>query len=462
MSLDLSVAERPAPPLADLAARLTGRLVTAADPEWDVARMAWLVNVPQHPVAVVQAAGADDVAATVRFAAEHGLRVAPQGTGHGAAPLAGRLADALLLRTGAMRAVSVDPVSQLARVEAGAVWADVVAAAAEHGLAVQAGSAADVGVVGYVLGGGLSWLGRKHGLAARDVVAMEVVTADGEQRRIDADQDADLLWALKGGGPLAVVTAVTLRLHPLRELVAGAMFWPLERAGEVLRAWRAWTDAVPEETMSCGRLLRLPPLEDIPEPLRGGAFVVVEVAHQGTAEGADGLLAPLRALGPAIDTVATVPVPALAALHMDPPGPVPGAGDGTLLRDLDDAAVDALLGAAGPGAPCPLLSVELRHLGGALAREPEDCGAAGALDAAFSLFCVGIAPVPEAERVVLGATAAVLDALSPWDAGRSFRNLTESHRPLERFHGEATVARLRAVRAAYDPTGLVLGNHPTE
>ncbi|MGN6331182.1 MAG: FAD-binding oxidoreductase [Motilibacteraceae bacterium] len=462
MSVDLSVAERPAPPLADLAAELTGRVVTAADPDWDLARMAWLVNVQQHPVAVVQAATADDVAAAVRVAAEHGLRVAPQGTGHGAAPLAGRLADALLVRTGAMRAVSVDPAAQEARVEAGAVWADVVAAAAEHGLAVQAGSAADVGVVGYVLGGGMSWLARKHGLAARDVVAMEVVTADGQQRRLDAEHDAELLWALKGGGPLAVVTAVTLRLHPLRELVAGALFWPLERAGEVLRAWRAWTGAVPEETMSCGRLLRFPPLEDIPEPLRGGAFVVVEVAHQGTAEEAEGLLAPLRTLGPAMDTVATIPVPALAGLHMDPPGPVPGAGDGTLLRDLDDAAIDALLGAAGPGAPSPLLSVELRHLGGALARGSEDCGAGGALDAAFTLFCVGIAPVPEAERVVQAASAAVLEALAPWDAGRSFRNFTESRRPLERFHGEATAARLRAARDVYDPAGLVLGNHPTE
>jgi len=190
-------------------------ILMPGDPGWDDARRAWNLAVDQHPAAVAEPRSVQDVADVVRFARQHGLRVAAQGTGHNAAPL-GLLADTILVKTTAMRQVSVDPAARIARAEAGAVWLDVAEAAAPHGLAALAGSAPNVGVVGYTIGGGMSWLGRAYGLAANNVEAIEVVTADGRLVRADACTEPDLFWALRGGGgSFGVVTAPAFRLFPI-------------------------------------------------------------------------------------------------------------------------------------------------------------------------------------------------------------------------------------------------------
>src|SRR5688500_3742780 len=321
---------------------------TSADPDWDAARQAWTLSVDQRPEAVAFPAGADEVAEVVVAAAERGLGVAAQATGHGATPL-GPLDGTVLIKMDRMRGASVDGGARTARVEGGAQWQDVVALAAEHGLAGLAGSAPDVGVAGYTLGGGTGWLGRKHGLASNSVTAVELVLADGRQVRATADGERDLFWAVRGGGgSFGIVTALELALYPAPSLYAGNLYGPWGRAGEVLRAWREWTGSVPDELTSIGRILQYPPLPLLPEHLRGRQFVVVESAFLGDeAEGAE-LLAPLRALGPEMDTVATIPPTLLHTLHNDPPQPVPGRGDGGLLRELPAAAVDAFLAACGP------------------------------------------------------------------------------------------------------------------
>ncbi len=296
-----------------------------SDPTWDEARAAWHLDVDQRPSAVVHAETADDVIATVNAARALGLRVAPQSTGHNAAPL-GHLEDTILLKTSAMRGLRIDPVARVARAEAGARWMDVTPAAAEHGLAALAGSAPDVGVAGYTLGGGISWLARSHGLAANSVVAIEVVTADGVLRRVDEQHEPELFWALRGGGgSFGVVTAIEFRLYPITEVYAGVLFFPVDRAGEVLDAWRQWLPSVPDAVSSVGRTLHFPPIPDLPPHLSGQSFVV-EATCQLPADEVGTLLAPLRALGPAIDTFDTIPMTGLAQLHMDPPGPVPGRG----------------------------------------------------------------------------------------------------------------------------------------
>ena len=222
-----------------LADTLTGDLVLPADPRWDSARAAWNLAVDQRPAAVVNVASVRDVVATIESARVRRLHVAPQGTGHNAAPLES-LADTILLRTGALREVQIDPDARVARVEAGALWADVSSAAAEHGLAALAGSSPDVGVVGYTLGGGLSWLGRSHGLAANHVLAIELVTTDGVHRRVDADHHPELFWALRGGGgDYGVVTALEFRLFPIREVYAGARQVP-DAVGPAQR-FKSWT-----------------------------------------------------------------------------------------------------------------------------------------------------------------------------------------------------------------------------
>ena len=440
---------------------LAGQLVLPGDPGFDQARQAWNLAVDQRPAAVVVPESPADVAAAVRYAAERGLRIAPQGTGHNAGPL-GSLADTVLLRTGRMRGVRIDPRARIARVEAGAVWLDVVNAAARHGLAALAGSSPDVGVAGYTLGGGVGFLGRKYGLAASSVQAIEVVTADGRLRRADHEREPELFWALRGGGgSFGVVTALELRLFPLAEAYAGVLWYPIGRGPEVLHTWGELTrGGLPDELTTVGRFLRLPEVPHIPAEIRGKSFVIVEACHIGDPGQADALLAPLRALGPVRDTIATIPVPALSHLHMDPEQPVPGAGDGLLLRDLPAGAVDAFVSAAGADAAFPLLSAELRHLGGELSRPRPGNGALASIDAEYSLYAVGMTPVPDLVAPVRAQVEAVKAALTPWAVRQMYLNFADTRHDTAEFWSEQAYQRLRQIKAAVDPGDLIRSNHP--
>jgi hypothetical protein len=441
-----------------LKSRLAERVIGSQDPGWDEARRAWNLAVDQRPAAVAMPASAQDVVAVLEVAREHGLRVAPQGTGHSAGPRAS-LEASVLADMSRMSTVEIDPDRRRARLQAGAQWRHVTGPAAEHGLAGLSGSAPDVCVTGYVLGGGASWLIRRHGLASNSVRAVEVVLADGRRVTADGGSEPDLFWALRGGGgSFGVVTALELELFPVRELYAGVLFWPQERALEVLEAWQAWTARVPEEMSSLGRLLNLPALEQVPEPLRGRSFVVVEAAWLGDeADGAE-QLAPLRELEPEMDTFAMIAPPGLAALHMDPPEPVPGAGDGMLLGEFAVPAIEALIGAAGPGTDSPLLSIEVRHMGGAAGRAEPEHGALAAIDAPYSLYAVGMAANPEMKRAVLQRLDDVQAALAPWDAGR-FLNFTERPGNTGRMFSDDAYRRLREVKSRYDPGNTIQANH---
>jgi len=448
-------------PVGHLDVSLDGKVVLPGDGRFDEARRAWNLAIDQRPAAVIFPASPAVVAAAVGWAAERGLRVAAQGTGHNAGPL-GSLADTVLLRTERMRGVQIDPVARTARAEAGVVWLDVVEAAAQHGLATLAGSSPDVGVTGYTLGGGLSFLGRRYGLAANNVTAAEVVTADGRWVRTDREHEPDLFWALRGGGgSFGVVTALEFRLFPHAEAYAGALWYPIERASEVLHAWGELTrGAVPDELTTIGRLLNFPPIPQIPEPVRGKSFVIVEAYHTGEPAHADELLAPLRALGPVNDTITTVPVPALSHLHMDPEQPAPGTGDGMMIDQLPAAAIDAFVQAAGPGAAFPLLSVEMRHLGGEFARPRPGNGALACLDAHYMLFAVSMTPVPELVAPVTAQVEMVKNALAPWGARQMYLNFAETQQPAAPFWTEQAHQRLRRIKANVDPDDMIRSNHP--
>jgi len=441
--------------------RLAGTMVLPGDDRFDQARQAWNLAVDQRPAAVAFPESAADIAAAVGWAAERGLRVAAQGTGHNAGPL-GSLADTVLVKTGRMRGIQVDPHTRTARVEAGAVWLDVVHAAAAHGLAALAGSSPDVGVAGYTLGGGMSFLGRRYGLAANNVHAIEMVTADGGQVRADREHESDLFWALRGGGgSFGIVTAIEFRLFPITEAYAGILWYPMERGSEVLHAWAELTrGGPPDELTTVGRFLNFPPIPQIPEPIRGKSFVIVEAYHLGDPAQADALLAPLRALGPVNDTMGTVPIPALSHLHMDPEQPVPGAGDGLMIDQLPSDAIDAFVQAAGPDAAFPLLSVEIRHLGGEFARARPGNGALASIDAGYVLYAVGMTPVPELIPPVTGQTTVVKKALAPWAARQMYLNFAETQRPPAQFWTEQAYQRLRRIKANADPADMIRANHP--
>ena len=436
-----------------------GLIVMPEDADWDDARLAWNLAVDQQPAAIARPRSAAEVAEAVAHARAEGLRVAPQATGHAAAAM-GPLDGTLLVKLDQMRKVDIDPERRVARVEGGAIWGDVTAAAAEHGLAGLAGSSPDVGVAGYTLGGGMSWLARRHGFAANHVRAVELVDASGRIVRADADQNSELFWALRGGGgSFGVVTAIEFALFPLTEVFAGAMVWPIERTAEILSAWRRWIEDVPDEVTSLGRVLHLPPIPEIPEPLRGRSLVAVEVACLLDPDAASALVEPLRALGPDMDTTGVIPVAALQHLHMDPEHPVPGVGEGMVLDDLDGDAIDAIVRCVGPGSETSILSLEMRHLGGALGRPEPGHGAIGTIDG-FGVYGVGIAPVPQAAAAIAADLAVVMEALEPWHGRRTYMNFCESRTDCDRLFGVDGHARLRAVKAAVDPDAVFRANHP--
>jgi FAD/FMN-containing dehydrogenase len=448
---------RAATDLGRLRARVRGTVVAPGNDGWDLARQAFNLAVDQRPAFAVFPIDEGDVTSAVRFARDRGLRVAPQRSGHGADPL-GPLDDAMLLKTDAMQGVEIDVGARRARVRAGAKWENLVPRASEIGLAALHGSSPDIGIVGYSLSGGMGWYARKHGLATNSVTAIELVTADGRLRRVDQDTEPDLFWALRGGGGnFGVVTALEFELYPISEVYAGALFFPWERSSEVLHAWREWLAGVPDEVTSVGRILQFPPLPQIPEPLRGNSFVLVEAAYLGSQADGTELLRPLRGLEPAIDTFAKVPPVGLAELHMDPPDPVPALGEHQLLGDLPPQAIDDLVAVAGPGSGSPLLSVELRHLEGALARSEQHHGALSTLPGSFAMFAVGMPFDADSTAALEAHLGLVTRTLASDDVGR-YWNFTVHPTPLERFFPVETCRRLRELKSRYDPDGLFRSN----
>ena len=441
----------------DLAASLAGNVVLPVDEAWDIARQAWNLAVDQRPIAVVYPESTDDVVAAVLFAADHDLHIAFNAGGHNAGPIDWSR-DTLLLKTERMHGIEIDVAARRARVEAGALSRPLAIAAGEHGLAYLAGTSPNVGVVGYALGGGLSWMIRKFGLACNSITAAELVTADGRRVRADRDTEPELFWAIRGGGGnVAAVTAIELELFPIAEIYAGAMFWPIERAVEILSAWRAWTDSVPDECESLGRMLQLPDVPFLPEPIRGRSFVLVEAAFIGTASDGAALLQPLRDLGPEIDTVATMPSSDLSVVNMDPEDPLPYTGEGALLTDVPPEAiariVEIFVGS-------PLLHVEVRHLGGAAATKSPDHGVLDSIDQPFVAFTFGLAPDPKAYAAVDRHARILLEALGPWDSGRRYLNFAESPMDPRSIFPAGGFDRLKRAKATYDPTNLFLANHP--
>jgi len=446
--------------LKQLSAKLDGNLVAPDDPSWDEARQAWNLAVDQHPVAVAQVSGADDVASVVAFAAENGLGVVVQGTGHGAGPLES-LDDVVLIKTERLDELEVDAEQRRARVGAGVIMRDMVDAAQADGLSGLPGSSPDVGVVGYTLGGGLSWLGRRFGFACNSVHAIELVTADGGQRRVDVDAEPELFWALRGGGGnFGVVTAIEVDLHPIPEVYAGSVILPAEDSGEVFQRYRAWTASVPDELTSIARFLHLPPLDEIPEPLRDRPLITLGACYAGSEdEGAD-LVAPLREVGePIMDTFATIPTSQLVTIHMDPEEPVPGLGDHAVLGELTEEAVGAFVDVAGPDSGSPLLFADLRHVGGALSTPAADGGALARLDAAFLVEAIGVPMDPAQVDPINRHLDVVCDAVAEWTTGGSYLNFSERRASADTLYPDDVRRRLSEVKGRWDPDGLFRANY---
>jgi FAD/FMN-containing dehydrogenase len=405
---------------------LKGDAYVPGDGGYDEARAAWNLNAHQSPAVVVVADGASDVLAAVRLARDEGLGVGVMATGHGvAAPADG----GVLINTSRMRGVHVDPETRTARVEAGAKWADLVPEAASLGLAGLQGSTSHVGIVGYTMGGGFGWLGRKYGFAADSVKEADVVTAEGELVKANAHENADLFWALKGGGGnFGIVTSLEFALYPITHVFGGNLFYAVEKAEEVLELYSRWAQDLPEEVTSAVAFLNVPPIPDVPEPLRGRSVISVRFCYTGEdlAEKGEELLAPWRGFGePIMDTFGVMPYEAMDMISMDPVDPLGAYGHSEMLRDLSPETRRTLVDLAGADSDTPLLLLEIRQLGGALSRPPADLNPMGRSDAAYIMNGIGATFTPEMAQAVQAYLAHVAEAAKPHATGATYVNFMD-------------------------------------
>jgi FAD/FMN-containing dehydrogenase len=417
--------------LEELRASLRGSAYLPGDEGYDEARAAWNLNAHQSPAVVVVAEGASDIVAAVRLAREEGLGVGVIATGHGvAAPADG----GVLINTSRMNGVRVDPETRTARVEAGAKWADLVPEAAAHGLAGLQGSTSGVGIVGYTMGGGFGWLGRKYGFAADSVKEADVVTADGELVKVSAHENADLFWGLKGGGGnFGIVTSLEFALYPITHVFGGNLFYPVEKAEAVLDLYARWSEDLPDEVTSAVAFLNIPPMPDIPEPLKGQSVITVRFCYTGEdLEGrGEELLRPWRELGesrigePIMDTFGVMPYQMMDMISMDPVEPLGAYGHSEMLRDLSPETRETLIELAGAGSNTPLIMIELRQLGGALSRPPADLNPMGRSDARFLLNGIGATFGPEMAQAVQAYLAHVAETVRPHASGTQYVNFMD-------------------------------------
>ena len=421
---------------------------------YDEGRQAFNLNAHQEPALVVVAGAAEDIVAAVKLARDQGLGVGVLATGHGVAkPCDG----GVLVNTSSMRGVSVDPASQTARVEPGALWSDVVPEAQSHGLMGLCGSSSAVGVVGYTLGGGYGWLGRKYGFAAHSVREADVVTADGEVVTASPDENADLFWGLKGGGGnFGIVTSLAFALYPLDTVYGGGIYYPAERAHEILSLYASWVSELPDEMTTSVTFLNFPPVPELPEALRGKSVITVRACYCGdTHETGEELLSPIREPGGSLmDAFRTMPCGEMDSISMDPTDPTAAYGHVELLGDLSTDTIATLVGLAGAGSDTPLTSLELRELGGALARSPADLSPIGHSDSKFIMNGIGMTPTPEAAREVQSYLAYVAESTRAHETGATYVNFLEldgaTPERVKAAYSEEDWERLVSLKDRYD------------
>jgi FAD/FMN-containing dehydrogenase len=430
-----------------------GRVYVAGEGGYEAARLPWQRRLDPHPALIVEAANASDVRTALRFAREQDLPIAVQSTGHGAV----RIPDGgLLLKTNPMNSVAIDAGRRVARVGGGTLWSDVIAAAAPHGLAPLSGSSPTVGVTGYTLGGGVATLSRMYGFAADNVRSFEVVTADGELVTASASEHPDLFWALRGGGGnFGVVTSLEFELFPVASVYAGMAMFDTARAAEAMSVYRDWALDEPDESSTALVVAQMPPLPDLPEPVRGRRVLMLRAFYVGTAEEAQRVFAPLyEAAGtPLLDGMRATSF-ADAAAMMPPPPPAISEMHIELFREVPDEVIDtAVEGADG------VMGIELRHWGGEMSRPGEDAGPIGHRHVPFSVVAGGQAATPEdAERMMAGVRT-IADKLRPHATGGSWLNFLGDATRTADAYTDGDYARLRQVKAAYDPDNVFAANH---
>lgn len=417
-----------------------------------------------RPAVVLEASSVEDVSRAITFAADHGMRVAVQATGHGRTRA---LDGGLLIDTGRMCEVTVDVATRRAWVAAGATWQHVIEQAAPHGLAPLSGSLPTVGAVAYTLGGGIGLLARRYGYSADHVTRFEAVTADGKIRKVSPADEPDLYWALRGGGGnVAVVTGMEIDLMPVAQLYGGGLMFDLAKSPEVLTVWTAWTRSVPESMTSAVAVIPFPDQPFVPADLRGRQVAQLQISFAGPEEEGQRLVEPLLRPGPQLrNTLRTLPYIQSRAVFDEPDRPAAYRGKSVLVDDLDPRALTALAHRAGatPGG----CIVGVRHLGGALTRTPSVPNAVGHRSAQYSVGLLSL--LHDLSLLDGGDTSGVsqvqdelLEPFAPNRLGLSLNfafGLLEPDQVRSAF-APADADRLGDIARRYDPRGVLYANHP--
>ena len=451
--------------IEELRQALMGPVVAPGDADYERSRRVWNGVIDRHPALVARCASTADVVEAVRFARSERLLTAIRGGGHNVAGY-GTCDGGIVIDLSAMRGVQVDAERRLARVQGGALWSDVDTAAQAHGLGVTGGLISHTGVGGLTLGGGIGWLMRKHGLTCDNLLAADLVTADGMRVRASGDENPELLWALRGGGGnFGVVTSFEFALHPVGSVYGGGILQPLEQAGEFLRAYREWAPDAPDELTTLANFITVPPAPNFPADLHGRKVMAVGFCYAGSQEDGERAIEPLRRMGaPVFEMAAPMPYAVRNTLQ-DPSAPrgLCSYWKSDYLTALDDALIDLLVECAGQ-ATSPSSMIHLYQLGGAVARIDGDSAAYAHRSAPYvaSIIAAWMDPSEDATAHV-DWTRRYWSRLRPHAAGTYVNFLGDEGADRVRdAYGDDKYARLAAVKAAFDPTNLFRLNHNVE
>ncbi|MBV9615422.1 MAG: FAD-binding oxidoreductase, partial [Ktedonobacteraceae bacterium] len=431
---------------------------------YDQARQTWDVKTfDQHPAMIILPASTSDVQTAVTFARAHHLPIGVQGGGHGH-PYP--VNNALLVNFANMTRIQIDTDAVAARVEPGAVFKALVQSAHADGLAPLNGFAASVGVVGYLLGGGIGWLARQYGPGAASIRSVELVAADGNLLHVSESSYPDLLWGLRGGGGnFGIVTSLECALYPVKDIFAGQVVYPIEQGKNVLSAYLKWTETVPDELTSALRMTHFPTSPDLPPPLRGTSAIVIMACYNGEDEQGKALLAPMRTLGnPLLDTFAHIPYSKVATISNDPENAAPLFlyNESGAFATFASKDVDALVDIAG-NRDSGIFQAEIRHLGGALARQPEDVMAFNCRNANWYLNVQATAPSPDQLTRGKHSIATLKQCLLSEMLGETLINFLDAGNVgpyLTRIaYTPNNYQRLRELKQRYDATNVFRFNH---
>ncbi|MBI2568147.1 MAG: FAD-binding oxidoreductase [Candidatus Schekmanbacteria bacterium] len=447
--------------LNELRGGFSGNLVLPADAGYDEARKVFNAMIDKRPMVIARCASTRDVVAAVDFGRDHGLEVSVRGGGHSVAGLS--IGEGILIDLSGLKRIAVDTDARIARAGGGMLWGELDRATQAYGLHTPGGRVTTTGVGGFTTGGGYGWTSSKYGLACDNLLSAEVVTANGRVVSASASENTDLFWGIRGGGGnFGVVTRFDFRLHPLGPTVlAGLAMWPMERAPDVLRAWRDLADAAPDELSTASVVLIAPPEPFVPDALKGQPVLGIAAIYVGDPQAGLPLVKPIKALGPAVDLIQPMPYTDFQAM-LDPTAP-PGKRSywrGEYMAKVSDEAIEAFLNLAPAAATAgfPLTQTIVFRIGQGVSAVPDDASAFSHRDARYLFHPIMVWDSATDDTRLIAIGRELAETMRQFVTGGAYLNFTPESDRVRDAYGVAKYERLMALKSKYDPQNLFRGN----